>query len=229
METSSMISYGLFTGGVFLFAVFVGFILQLVMNRQNTTPSGSMFKDGFQGAPLGVSTLPCGQESAEATAIVNLFEMKKSTTEEGDPDLTELIQILSKLCCMKHDLMSINKSVSSMLHIPYVNTHDRENPADTVGRCFTKSVPERDLNITFETWNTRAQHLIDRLCTSYNLSSQESDRVKNSFNALHMDVFIIAKGECLESKEMIKLGSPRDPKPFLTEDVKELGPYTGYY
>jgi hypothetical protein len=44
-----------------------------------------------------------------------------------------------------------------------------------------------------------------------------------------MDVFSIAKGECLESKEMIKLGSPRDPKPFLTADVKELGPYTGYY
>ena len=208
-------------------AIAVGIIAYILVSKRNTPPSGDC-NEGFQGPSTGVSDIQCGQESSYAIQISELFSLKQSTTEEGDSDLKELKQILSKLCCMKHDLMGVSQVVQSMLYIPYNNTHDRENPADTVARCFTKSMPPRDLDITFGTWKQRAHALVKRLCTSYRLSPSESDKVTRNFNALWMDVFSIAKNSCSPPEKEEK-GSPRDPKGHMPEEVGELGPYTGYY
>ena len=177
-QTSSTVFYI----GVTLFVVLaVWLVAQAMVSRMNTVPfnaSSGMTRsklEGFQGPSRGVSSFPCGQESAEASALVEMFEGRPSTTEEGLPDLTELKAILSKMCCMKHDLMGVSQSVQASLYLPYSNTHDRENPADTVGRCFTKGIPPRDLEITFTTWSTRGLLLISRLCTSYSFTSGESD------------------------------------------------------
>ncbi len=195
----------------------------------NTVPSG-LKKEGFQGPARGVSSIPCGQESSEVTNILEIFEKKRSSTEEGKPDLEEFKQILSKLCCMKHDLMGASQSVQNMMYLQYNNTHDRENPADTVARCFTKSIPPRDLDITFATWKDRALVLLNRLCTSYKLSSSDSEKVTNHFTSLWMDVFSIAKKSCSPPPDDgSKVVSPRDVKGFTPETVEELGAYTGYY
>lgn len=178
---------------------------------------------------MGVSNIPCGQESAEARALAEMFFNKKSSTEDGGPDLKELNQILSKLCCMKHDLMSPAQVVQNMMYLPYNNTHDRENPADTVGRCFTKSIPPRDLDITFATWKERALTLISRLCTSYNFSSPEADQAMQLFMGVWNDVFSIAKNACSPPQRAPENESPRDPKGHMPESVEELGSYTGYY
>lgn len=228
MEATTLTSYSFFAVIAIVVGVFVWFVVAAVMARKNTVPSGA--NEGFQGPAVGVSTLPCGQESADAVAIMALFSNKESSTEEGVPDLKELATILSKMCCMKHDLMSPTQVVSSMMYLPYSNTHDRENPADTVARCFTKSMPPRDLDITFGTWRERGHLLINRLATSYNLTKGESERVKNSFNGVYIDVFSIAKGACVASSDGSgSKGSPRDPKGFMKEEVKELGAYDGYY
>lgn len=220
-----------------LIAVVVGVVAYMVLSRGNTIPSGlsvasltgPIGHEGFQGPSKGVSTIPCGQESSEAIAILDLFASKSSSTEEGKPDLREFKEILSKLCCMKHDLMSTNQVVSSMMSLPYNNTHDRENPADTVGRCFTKSMPPRDLDITFGTWKQRGLVLLNKLCTSYSLSSRQSEAAKKHFMNLWSDVLSIAKNVCFASEKAPEHGSPRDPKGFLPEEVEELGPYNGYY
>lgn len=221
-----------------LIALATGFALYMVLSRKNTLPSGltglmgavgPVGQEGFQGPSKGVSTIPCGQESADAIAILDMFASKASISEEGNPDLTELKEILSKLCCMKHDLMSTNQVVASMMNIPYNNNHDRENPADTVARCFTKSMPLRDLDITFGTWKQRALSLLNRLCTSYSLSSSESEKAMKHFTRLWSDVLDIAKNVCIPSDKAPESGSPRDPKGFMHESVEELGPYNGYY
>jgi hypothetical protein len=129
---------------------------------------------------------------------------------------------------MKHDLVGTAQVVQSMLYIPYNNTHDRENPADTLARCFTKSIPPRELDITFGTWKQRGQALVKRLCTSYNLSPSEKEQVNRNFNALWMDVFSIAKNACSPPENSSK-ESPRDLSGHTPEEVEELGPYNGYY
>ena len=199
----------------------------MVVANRNTVPSGK-WSEGFQGPARGVSDIPCGQESAEAIALAEMFYGRPSTTEDGSPDLAELKLILSKLCCIKHDLMAPGQVVQNSLALPYQNTHDRENPADTVARCFTKSIPIRDLDISFATWKTRGLELLSKLCTSYNFGPQESEQAKKYFMGTWTDVFSVAKTVCLKSDNK-EDNSPRGLIGFTPESVKELGPYKGYY
>lgn len=210
-------------------ALAAGFIAYTLISKRNTVPSGSNKKEGFQGPARGVSSIPCGQESSHVTDILEIFARKDSTTGEGSADMKEFKEIMSKMCCMKHDLMGVAQVVSSTLYIPYNNTHDRENPADTVGRCFTKSIPPRDLDIIFATWKTRGLSLSDRLCTSYKLSKGETEKIRRHFTMLWSDVFDIAKGACSPPEKAPEYGSPRDPKGVTPVKVEELGEYKGYY
>jgi hypothetical protein len=211
-------------------ALAAGLIAYVLLSKRNTMPSGPPSKkEGFQGPARGVSSIPCGQESSHVTDILEIFAQKTSGTEEGSPDMKEFKEIMSKMCCMKHDLMGVAQVVSSTLYIPYNNTHDRENPADTVGRCFTKSMPPRDLDIIFGTWKTRGLSLSDRLCTSYKLSKGETEKIRRHFTMLWSDVFDVAKGACLASEKAPEYGSPRDPKGHIPVKVEELGEYKGYY
>ena len=129
---------------------------------------------------------------------------------------------------MKHDLMSVSQVVQASMNLPYSNTHDRENPADTVARCFTKGIPARDLDITFATWKDRGLVLINRLCTSYKLSQSETEKAAEYFMRCWSDCFDVAKTVCLKDNK-VPSGSPRDPKGVMPEAVKDLGPYDGYY
>jgi hypothetical protein len=219
-------------GFYIVLAIFIALIVlgvtYMVIGNRNTVPSGKLWKEGFQGPSRGVSDIPCGQESAEAIALSEMFYQRVSTTEEGSTDLAELKLILSKLCCIKHDLMAPGQVVQSSLALPYQNTHDRENPADTVARCFTKSIPPRDLDISFGTWKTRGLELLNKLCTSYNFKSEEADQAKKYFMTVWTDVFSVAKTVC-SPPENNPSNSPRDLKGFTPESVQELGPYKGYY
>lgn len=210
-------------------AIAVGFIAYTLILKRNTVPSGSSKQEGFQGPTRGVSTIPCGQESSHVTDVLEIFAGKMSTTQEGDPDFKEFKEIMSKMCCLKHDLMSANQKVDSTLRTPYNNTHDRENPADTVARCFTKSMPMRDLDIIFATWKNRGLSLLNRLCTSYSLSSNESEKAMRHFTMLWTDVFDIAKTVCPPPEKAPEYGSPRDPRGFTNPKVEGLGEYKGYY
>lgn len=230
-QSSSVVFYL----GITLFVVLaVWLVTSGVVSRMNTVPFNTVSGftgaklEGFQGPTRGVSSFPCGQESAEASALVEIFEGRPSTTESGEPDLTELKAILSKMCCMKHDLMGVSQTVQASLYIPYSNSHDRENPADTVGRCFTKGIPARDLDITFATWKDRALLLINRLCTSYSLSTGESDDAKQYFMRAWNDCYDVARTVCLVENK-VPTSSPRDPKGVLPETAQNHGEYKGYY
>ena len=187
-----------------------------------------MMYEGFQGPPRGVSTIPCGQESSDAVALVGMFNERISTTDEGEADLMELKTILSKMCCMKHDLMGVAQVVQSTLRLPYNTTHDRENVGDTVGRCFTKGIPSRDLDITYTTWKDRGLALLNRLCTSYTFGTGEADQAKQYFMATWTECFTIAKTVCLVPEPNVS-DSPRDLKGIMSDAIKNLGLYKGYY
>ena len=207
-------------------ALIVAGIAYMIIMKNGTVSSGNW--EGFQGPAKGVSDIPCGQESSYVASISELFSTKDSTTEEGDADLKEFKIILSKLCCVKHDLMSTNQVVRSALYLPFNTSHDRENVGDTVGRCFTKSLPSRDLDIIFDTWKTRGLVLIDKLCTSFNLSDEEAKATRNNFMSVWSDTYDIAKTVCIQTLQAPS-GSPRDPKGFVPQTIELLGGYLGYY
>jgi hypothetical protein len=201
-----------------------GFIAYMIVSRRKTVPSGN-WAEGFQGSSKGVS---CSQESSDALALSDLFLDKKSTTGDGEHDLREFKLILSKLCCMKHDLLSPSQSIDATKKLQYTTSHDRETVADTVARCFTKSVPMRDLDISFETWKQRGFTLLKKLCTSYNLTNEESERAKRFFKACWMDTYVVAKGVC-SPPELNESAGPRDLGGLISDKIRELGTYSGYY
>jgi hypothetical protein len=208
-------------------ALLIGYV---TLNKTGTLGSGTWNAgaEGFQGPTRGVSDIPCGQESSFAINISDLFSTKKSTTEDGEGDLTEFKLILSKLCCLKKDLMSPNRMVSATLKIPFVTLHDREYIGDTVGRCFSNSLPPRDLDIIFATWKDRGLTLVDKLCTSYNLTDSESRSVNHDFMSVWSDSYDVARTVCVPTKK-VDSSSPRDPKGFMPETIRDLGTYLGYY
>ena len=236
-----------------LIALAVGYVSYMILIKNKTVSSGNWsldaFKDmvakevakvvkmnpkkvrkeGFQGPSKGVSDIQCGQESSYAVNLSALFAAKESTTEEGEADLDEFKQILSKLCCLKHDLMSTNQVVQSTLNLKFNTSHDRENPADTTGRCFTKSLPSRDLDIIFITWRERGLALLDKLCTSYNLNDEEEKAAKNDLLSVWSDAYDVARSVCGPECKDVKNASPRDVRAITPESVRSLGPYTGYY
>jgi hypothetical protein len=218
----------------FFIALLAGAVALLIayvtLNKSGTIGSGTWHAgaEGFQGPTRGVSDIPCGQESSFAINISDLFSTKKSTTGDGEADLTELKLILSKLCCLKKDLMSPNRMVSATLKIPFVTLHDREYIGDTVGRCFSNSLPPRDLDIIFTTWKDRGLTLVDKLCTSYNLTDSESRSLNHDFMSVWSDSYDVARNVCVPSKKSDS-SSPRDPKGFMPETIRDLGTYLGYY
>lgn len=224
--TGSLKSIVFYVFAAALISLLVGLFAYVIVSKRNTVPSGQW--EGFQGPSRGVSDISCGQESAEAVALSDLFAGRVSTTTDGPDDMREFKIILSKLCCMKHDLVSPSQVIDSTMKMPYVTSHDREAIANTVARCFTKSVPVRDLDISFGTWKERGHALLRKLCTSYNLSDVESERAKKFFNACWMDTFLVAKEVCTVSQTAESV-NPRDLRGLMSEKIRDLGIYLGYY
>lgn len=211
-----------------IMAAVVSLISFTMIERNKTVPSGNWMIEGYQGPPKGVSQIQCGQESSFVTAILDIFATKTSTTGDGNDDLKEFKLILSKLCCFKHDLMSTNKVVKSTMTLPFSTYHDRENLGDTTSRCFSKTIPPRDLEISFTTWRERAFLLLHKLCTSFSLTEQEETIVKKHFMSTWFDTYTIARDVCLAAEPTTNT-SPRDLKGLMAESLRNQGEYKGYY
>lgn len=189
-------------------------------------------REGFAGpANVGGPGAPsCMDVSSEGAALVGLFQGRMASYDEAADDLRELIQIVGKLSCFKKDLLSPSYIVEATRSQEYVTAHDIEPIAETTGRCLAKTISPRDLELAFDKWTTRGGMVIRRLCAEYKLSPAEVGAAENYFQALLRDVKDIARGKCLAGEPSIagKPG-PRDPHPYESANLEELGPYSGYY
>ncbi len=223
-----------------LTAVF--FTVYLFVRKRNTLPW--VPAEGFSGVVAGAGNPDClytlagaGNPDclytlAGAAELLSVFEQAGvESVSEGPRDYSELRLILSKLACLKKDLMSPSGIVQATLYQPYATTHDREPVAETTARCFAKTIPARDLDISFETWRDRGNELLRRLCTAAKLSEAQASAQEQRFARLWADVYDVAKGACMKGEPSIagKPAGPRDPAPYVPADVSAVGPYEGYY
>lgn len=208
--------------------IFIAYLLFTMLTKSNTMPK--FVKEGFGAPVVGAGVPDCLRESNEAAQIVGLFLDRVNTVEQGAPDLEELKVLLSKLACMKRDLVSTAGVVNATLYQPFATAHDVEPVAETVARCFTKTIPERDLNISFDKWKTRGRFLINRLCGAANFTEPETQQVNSLFNTVLVDVYDIASQKCLAGQpEIMGKDTPRDVKAFSPPEIQDLRQYTGYY
>lgn len=220
-------SIGWLIGGA-LVAALVGLVVYFVVGRADTKP----IKQGFYGGPIaGTSSFPCSRMSSEAEELVAMFSSRQlSVGEEGREDLESLKMCLAKMCCFKQDVMSPAQTLMAAKELGFSTHMDIQPVADLTARCFSKTIPERDLSIQFMKWRDYGYDMIRRLCTAGGLSEAEVKRAEKLFAASWKDVENVAQTQCLGSPPdgMYKRGA-HDPAANTPEAVTTLREYDGYY
>lgn len=223
---SPYISYMFIAAAVSLLVIVVSY--QMWMSS-STMPT-AYIQEGF-ASPVHVGGLPdCVNSSDESAKIYSTFLAKTSTTEEGADDLEELSILLGKLACLKRDLMSPGHLVSATKSSPFSTMQDLEPVAETAARCFAKSIPVRDIEIAVDKWNGRGKMLLNRLCTSYSLTSSAQETVQDLFKSVISDITDVMKTVCLKGDASIAgMPTPRMVDGNEPGENSFLGQYKGYY
>lgn len=225
-------------------AIIIVSVAVFFWNRSNTMPKVQGFanqedeeatdeekKEGFfGGVAVGAGEPNCLRTSSEAAQVYSIFANRVSSTEEGPADFQEFRLLLSKLACFKKDLIGTAGVVEATRYQAYTTSMDIEPISETTARCFAKTIPPRDLDISLDKWSKRGKELVRRLCTSMNLTEMESSQADTLFDALIVDVSDVAKSVCLSGEPTINgKVAPRQPNGVEPPTNEELGPYKGYY
>jgi hypothetical protein len=207
-------------------AALIVVVLFYVIPRAETRP----IKQGFYGGPInGSSGLACGRMSSEAEELVSMFASKQlDVGEEGQMDLHDLKAVLSKMLCMKQDLMAPQQTITAAKELGFATHMDIQPVADLTARCFNKSIPERDLSIQFEKWRDYGLNMISRLCTAGKLSDSEVQKAEGLFTKTWKDALDVSLTQCIKMPNDDKV-SPHDAAPRTPENVMNLREYDGYY
>ena len=210
-----------------------------VMKRGSTNPMRRRMApmpttarvEGFAGPTKGTGVPDCLQTCKECAELYEMISMRAVTTDDGPGDLRELQLILSKLACFKRDLLGIAKVVQATRYQPFSSSHDLEPVAETTARCFSKTIPQRDLSLSLDKWGSRGTFLVKRLCTAQNMSDAEEREALRLFGDAMADVTNIALGECCSSADAVIGGvaAPRMVTGFTPSTTQALQSYKGYY
>jgi hypothetical protein len=93
--------------------------------------------------------------------IPGLQSITKKYGGLDNDDARELMAMCGKLSCMKADLE--NGSCRYSMDQLYSTSHDLQPISDVLNSCFTKTMPERDLDLIFEKYSKRSSELLGRL------------------------------------------------------------------
>jgi hypothetical protein len=220
-------SFSVWAAIAIVLAILITYLVFVFMPNADTMPK---FTEGFAAPVVGAGVPDCLRDSSEAAQIVGIFQDRVGSVEEGPADLRELTVLLSKLACMKRDLVAVASVVNATLYQPFVTAHDVEPVAETVGRCFSKTIPRRDLELSFEKWKTRGRFLIQRLCGAAAMSRAEVGKVGQLFDAVLVDTYDIAQQKCLQETPVMEGSSAsRSADGYSPPEIKDLGEYKGYY
>jgi hypothetical protein len=196
-----------------------------VLRPDVTRPAPSMIKtEGFYGGAVrGAGRPDCLRDLQEGAEVLG-FVMGAEGTEDYD----EFQLILSKLGCLKKDLMSPSGIVQATLYQPYATSHDREPVGEVAATCLNRTIPRRDLDIVFKTWLDRGKILLKRLCTITNMTEEQVQRCDRLFAAAHADVYNVAIGRCIITPGE-QAAAAHDAQPYEDPSIANLREYKGYF
>jgi hypothetical protein len=150
---------------------------------------------------------------------------------DASADYQEFQLILSKLGCLKKDLMSPSGIVEATRYQAFETAHDRINVGEVCAMCLSQTIPARDLDIIFATWRDRGRVLLRKLCTEASLSEQQVVMAEELFKKAWDDVYSIATSRCLKTDFSKQNGGATggDVGPYMPENLKDLRSYTYKY
>ena len=182
-----------------LFAVLIGLFVNFLYNTPSYQPVNEPFFGGVargSGHPDCLRTLPEGSQLLDI--IIKQAGGNKAAAEASD-DYRELQLILSKLGCLKKDLLSPSGIVEATRYQAFETAHDRINVAEVTAMCLNQTIPSRDLDIIFATWRDRGQVLLRKLCTDAQLKENQVVLLEKLYQKAWSDVYDIARSKCLKT------------------------------
>jgi hypothetical protein len=225
---------------ILLIAILVGVGVYFMFFTPKYTRPTESTEGFFGGVARGSGHPDCLRTLPEGSEILDMI-LKRVNVNGGDPDdapttkgadYREFQLILSKLGCLKKDLMSPSGIVEATRYQAFETAHDRINVAEVCAMCISKNIPSRDLDIIFATWRDRGKVLLRRLCTEANLNKGELSKAEALFNKSWSDVYDIAKSKCLKtdfSKQNGGSTAGGDVGGYEPENLKDLREYTNKY
>jgi hypothetical protein len=216
--------------------IVIAVIVGLIVNLMYFTPKYKRVDEGFfggvargSGHPDCLRTLPEGSELLDLVSKRNMDTT--SGVSEASPDYKELQLILSKLGCLKKDLMSPSGIPEATRYQAFETAHDRINVAELTALCISQNIPSRDLDIIFATWRDRGNVLLRKLCTAGNLNEKEVQKAEQLFKKAWADVYDISTSKCLKTDFSKQNGGSTggDVSPFEPEHLKDARSYDYKY
>jgi hypothetical protein len=215
---------------IILVAVLVGFFVHFMY----FTPKFPRTNEGFfggvargSGHPDCLRTLPEGSEILD----VLLSRVNPIAISEGSADYREFQLILSKLGCLKKDLMSPSGMVEATRYQAFETAHDRINVGEVCAMCLNQTIAPRDLDIVFATWRDRGRVLLRKLCTEAQLTEQDVVKLEVLYNRAWSDVYNISRSKCLKTDFSLQNGGQTlgDVGGYEPEHLKDLRSYDYKY
>jgi len=190
----------------------------------------------FGGVAVGAGHPDCLRTLPEASQLLDMISSRlplslSEGVSDAPADYREMELLLSKMACLKKDLMSHNGTVDATRYQAFETAHDRIAVAELCGMCMSQNIPSRDLNIIFSTWGDRGKLLIRRLCTAANLMENDVVQVDKLFKMCFDDVYQIATSKCLKANFTQEHGSGvgGDVSGYMPENLKNSREYTNKY
>jgi len=210
---------------IVMIAVVVFFLIRFM----NSVPKYNRV-EGFAGVARGAGHPDCLRTLPEASQLLDILhgaDMPSGLDASGD--YKELELILSKMACLKKDLMAPGTQVDSTRYQAFETAHDRVAVAELCGLCLSKNISSRDLDISFATWRDRGNDLLRRLCTAANLKDAELKTAEMLFKKAHEDVYSIATSRCLKGDNAVDGDGDSEASAYDAPAAQELGPYNYTY
>lgn len=174
--------------------------------------------ENFAVASVDPARVPaCVERSTEAQALLARFAAIPATDEA----VAELRLLISKLCCMEADITAPSAGKYRTLPLQFRTSHDLEPPSTTVGRCLSRSLPQRDIDLAMEKYQSRGNDLIVAILGS------DCGGAKQEFAAV-LDRLRRAFGTCQAFQpSMDRPVGARDMGFWESRNVGDLSAYQG--
>jgi hypothetical protein len=128
------------------------------VNGTGLDPTGRFAgQEGFAVASVDPARMPsCVERSTDAQSLLARF----ATLPASDEAAAELRLLISKLCCMEADITAPSAGKYRTLPLQFRTSHDLEPPSTTVGRCLSQTLPQRDIDLALEKYESRGKTLL---------------------------------------------------------------------
>ena len=215
---------------IVLMAVAIGIVAALYLQYKPVLSAGiapALNTEGFYGGAVrGTGHPDCLRDLNDGAELLSMV-----MGAEGTADYDEFQLILSKLGCLKKDLMSPSGIVQATLYQPYATSHDREPVGEVAATCLNRTIPRRDLDIVFKTWLDRGKVLLKRLCTLTQMREEEVRKCDTLFASAHADVYNVAVERCIitpgEQAAAAHDAQPNDD-PYASTQREYKGYFSGF-